>query len=134
MESSESYYFGNAAVDQVRDSGWFIGQFVPEGLRHQTELEIKWGVHPDGEKRDRPWANGRSTTISVLVCGGLAVTFHVGELPQTLTLKEPGDYVIFAPHIVHSWEAIGDTIVLSIRFPSVEVWREARPGDQGTTG
>jgi quercetin dioxygenase-like cupin family protein len=38
----------------------------------------------------------------------------------------PGDYIIFAPDAMHSWEAIGDTIVLSIRFPSVDVWQAAR--------
>jgi hypothetical protein len=131
MESNAAYYFGNAAIDQVRDSGWFVGQFVPEawGLRHQTDLEVKWGVHPDGEKRYRPWANGHATTISVLVRGSLRVTFYIGETTQIVTLEKGGDYIIFAPDTVHSWEAIGDTIVLSIRFPSVDVWQASRVGD-----
>jgi len=47
----------------------FVGQFVPPefGLRRQTAVELKWGVHPDGDKRRTPWANGNGTTISVLV-------------------------------------------------------------------
>jgi hypothetical protein len=131
MESNSAYYFGNAAIDQVRDSGWFVGQFVPEawGLRHQTDLEVKWGVHPDGEKRHRPWANGRATTISVLVRGSLRVTFYINESPLTVSLGKVGDYIIFTLDTVHSWEAIGDTIVLSIRFPSVDVWQAARASD-----
>ena len=54
MIDQAPFYFGNAATDQVRGSGWFIGQFVaPElGLRHQTDVEVKWGLHPDGDKRD----------------------------------------------------------------------------------
>lgn len=131
MDFNRSFYFGNAAADQVRDSGWFVGQFVPAalGLRHQTDVEIKWGVHPDGEKRPRPWANGHATTISVLIRGSLRVAFHVGDTPQIVTLQREGDYIIFGPDTVHSWEAIGDTIVLSVRFPSVEAWRAARLAD-----
>jgi quercetin dioxygenase-like cupin family protein len=107
----------------VRGSGWFIGQFVPAelGLRHQTELELKWGVHPDGEKRSHPWANRNGTTISVLIEGSLKVTFHIDGATKEVTLRTRGDYLAFGPEVVHSWEAIGDTIVLSVRFPSVEV-------------
>jgi hypothetical protein len=128
MGANESFYFGNAVADQVRNSGWFVGQFVSPvlGLRHQTDVEVKWGIHPDGEKRPQPWANGHATTISVLIHGCLRVTFHLGEAPQVVTLEKEGDYIIFAPATVHSWEAIGDTVVLSVRFPSVEVWRAAR--------
>lgn len=129
MVSNGSFYGGNAAIDQVRDSGWFVGQFVPAelGLRHQTDVEVKWGIHPDGEKRPQPWANRHATTISILIHGTLRVTFHVGETPQIVTLEKEGDYIIFGPDTVHSWEAIGHTVVLSLRFPSVEVWRTARP-------
>lgn len=129
MAGGEGFYFGNATADQVRGSGWFVGQFVPPaaGLRHQRAVEIKWGVHPDGEKRARPWASGHATTISVLIRGCLRVTFHQGETPQVVTLAAEGDYVVFAPDTVHSWEAIGDTVVMSVRFPSVEAWQAARP-------
>jgi hypothetical protein len=131
MDPTRSFYFGNAVVDQVRDSGWFVGQFVPAelGLRHQNDVEVKWGIHPDGEKRPRPWASGHGTTISVLIHGILRVTFHVDPTPQIVTLQKEGDYLIFGPDTVHSWEAIGHTVVLSLRFPSVEVWRAARPAD-----
>lgn len=131
MATDASFYFGNAAVDQVRGSGWFVGQFVPAalGLRHQTDVEVKWGIHPDGEKRAHPWANGHATTISVLIHGTLRVAFHVGGAPQVVMLQKEGDYLIFAPETVHSWEAIGHTVVLSVRFPSIEVWRAARLGE-----
>jgi hypothetical protein len=35
--------------------------------------------------------------------------------------------MVSGPDVVHSWEAIGDTLVLSVRFPSVEVGEPARP-------
>jgi hypothetical protein len=123
MDNSKSFYSGNATMDQVRGSGWFIGQFVPAelGLRHQTDVEVKWGRHNDGERRSHPWANGNATTISVLIRGVLRVEFQVDGTSQVITLQTEGDYVVFGPDILHTWEATGDTIVLSIRFPSVEV-------------
>jgi hypothetical protein len=127
MGSQKPFYFGNAKADQVRGSGWFVGQFVQAelGLRRQTEVELKWGIHPDGDKRPQPWANQNGTTISVLIEGCLRVTFHVDGTRQEATLRTKGDYVIFGPDVVHSWEAVGDTIVLSVRFPSVEVGSRA---------
>jgi hypothetical protein len=123
MGSKKPFYFGNAKADQVRGSGWFVGQFVPAelGLRRQTDVELKWGVHPDGEKRPEPWANRNGTTISVLIEGSLKMTFHIDGTQQEVTLRTKGDYVAFGPEVVHSWEVVGDTIVLSVRFPSVEV-------------
>ena len=130
MCSKKPFYFGNAKADQVRGSGWFVGQFVPAefGLRRQTDVELKWGLHPDGEKRPEPWANQNGTTISVLIEGSLKVTFHVDGVQEEVTLGTKGDYVVFGPEVVHSWEAVGATIVLSVRFPSVEV------GSQTTRG
>lgn len=127
MASSETYYVGNAQIDQMRGTGWFIGQFVPAdlGLRHQIDVELKWGIHPDGEKRSHPWANGNGTTISVLIEGKISVAFHVGETLQVVTLQQAGEYIIFGPDVVHAWEAIGHTVVLSVRFPSVEVGSNA---------
>ena len=123
MASKKPFYFGNAEADQLRGSGWFVGQFVPAelGLRRQTDVELKWGIHPDGDKRPEAWANQNGTTISVLVQGSLKVTFYIDSAPEEVTLRTKGDYVVFGPEVVHSWEAIGDTIVLSVRFPSVEV-------------
>ena len=127
MENDRNFYFGNAAADQVRGSGWFVGQFVPAefGLRRQTDVELKWGIHPDGEKRSQPWATRNGTTISVLIEGSLRVTFHFDGTEEVITLRTKGDYVVFGPEVVHGWEAVGDTIVLTVRFPSVEVGSRA---------
>ena len=123
MRDGKGFYFGNANADQVRGSGWFVGQFVASefGLRRQTDVEVKWGVHSDGDKRPRPWANRNGTTISVLITGSLRITFHVDGTQEEVTLQTRGDYVVFGPDVVHSWEATGETIVVSVRFPSVEV-------------
>jgi hypothetical protein len=127
--TSVDFDFGNAISDQVRGSGWFVGLFVaPDlGLRHQTDVEIKWGIHADGEKRPKAWATGSATTVSVLVRGNLRVTFQADDGPEVISLEKEGDYIIFAPDTVHSWETVGDTVVISVRFPSVEAWKRARP-------
>jgi hypothetical protein len=131
MGIERSFYFGNAAVDQVRGTGWFLGQFVPPemGLRHQTEVELKWAIHRDGDRRvNDAEANRNATTISVLIRGTLRTTFEVDGTARVVTLKKQGDYVIFGPEIVHSWEALGETVVLSVRFPSIEIARLAAAG------
>lgn len=123
MNARREFYFGNASADRVRGTGWFVGQFIPAaiGARHQTALELKWGVHPDGEHRkEGAAADGYATTISVLIRGALRMWFDVDGSRQEMTLNNEGDYVIFGPEIVHSWQAIGETLVLSVRFPSVE--------------
>ena len=87
-------------------------------------VELKWAIHPDGERRrGAAAANGHATTISVLIHGALRATFHIDGTPHVVTLQKEGDYVIFGPDVVHSWEALGDTVVLSVRFPSIEVGR-----------
>jgi len=128
MSTNGSFYFGNAAADQVRGTGWFVGQFVPPelGPRHQTAVELKWAVHPKGEQRRHgAEANHNATTISVLVHGELRTTFHIGGTLHVFTLHRQGDYVIFGPQIIHSWEALSDSLALSVRFPSIEVTRLA---------
>jgi quercetin dioxygenase-like cupin family protein len=55
------------------------------------------------------------------VAGALRVTFHLDGAQTQVTLAAKGDYVVFGPDVVHSWEALGETIVLSVGFPSVEV-------------
>jgi quercetin dioxygenase-like cupin family protein len=69
----------------------------------------------------------------VLIEGALRVTFHVDGSEKQVTMKTKGDYVVFGPEVVHSWTATGATIVLSIRFPSVEVGAKAA-GDKADPG
>lgn len=99
VDSKKAFYFGNAKADDVRGSGWFVGQFVPAelGLRHETAVELKWGIHPDGEKRPQPWANQNGTTISVLIEGSLRLRFYIDGTQQEVMLRTKGDYVAFGP-------------------------------------
>ncbi|TDC27881.1 signal peptidase I [Micromonospora sp. 15K316] len=120
----ETVYVGNAGVDGATDGGWLLGHFVPKGeIRHSTDVEIKWGVHPPGETRAR-WATGeRRTALLVLVSG----RFRVELRDRTVLLGEPGDYVVWGPGVDHSWYAEQESVVLTVRWPSVPGYRVEPP-------
>ncbi|MEU9509207.1 signal peptidase I [Micromonospora sp. NPDC048170] len=117
-------YVGNAGVDGATNAGWLLGHFMPRGdARHSDDVEVKWGVHPAGEARSR-WATGeRRTALLVLVSGRFRV-----ELPdRTVLLGEPGDYVVWGQGVDHSWYAEHESVVLTVRWPSVPGYRVAPP-------
>lgn len=98
-------------------TGWFIGAFdgLPEDLRKNEFFEVKWYPHPKGQKSG-PKPPSRALTLSVLISGKFAIRFREGggESVESL-LKEPGDYLIWGPGLEHEWEALEDSVVLSVR-------------------
>lgn len=109
-------YVGRAGDDAAADHGWLLGHFKPPGdPRHSENVEIKWGVHPPGDRR-AAWATGEvRTALLVLISGRFRV-----ELPdRTVLLTAPGDYVVWGRGIDHSWYAEQQSIVLTVRWPSV---------------
>ncbi len=109
-------YVGNADVDGAADRGWLLGHFRPPGdVRHSTDVEIKWGVHPRGDRRAR-WVEGEKRTALLLLVSG---RFRV-ELPgRDVVLSRRGDYVIWGQGVDHSWYAEEESIVLTVRWPSI---------------
>ncbi len=120
----DGIYVGNAATENL--NGWFIGQFIPPelGPRHQTDVELKWGIHPAGETRAQSWVRyKKATTVSILIQGIFQIHLRAdGEIKEVL-LQKQGDYVTMPPGVDHIWAAITDSVVMSVRFPSL-------PGDQ----
>ncbi|MFG3303385.1 signal peptidase I [Micromonospora chersina] len=117
-------YVGNAAVDGATDAGWLLGHFKPLGdVRHSTEVEVKWGVHPVGETRSQ-WATGeRRTALLVLISGA----FRIELADRTVVLRAPGDYVVWGRGVDHSWYAERESVVLTVRWPSVPGYRVDPP-------
>jgi hypothetical protein len=116
----EGVEHGNAVREGAEMGGWFVGQFMPQENRRRTDFELKWGVHPKGEREEHGWvANKTSTTFSVLIEGTFLLRMRAGNRIQEILLKERGDYVIWKPGVEHTWEAPSDCIILSIRCPSV---------------
>lgn len=108
---------GNAAADSTETRGWFVGHFIDQslGLRHSDDVELKWGAHKAGEARE-DWVTGETrTAIAILVSGKSEMEFR----DQTVHLSRPGDYVMWTKGIDHRWRIIEDSIVLTIRWPSV---------------
>ncbi|MGK5676727.1 signal peptidase I [Micromonospora sp. URMC 106] len=120
----DTVYVGNAGVDGATNAGWLLGHFMPAGdVRHSTDVEVKWGVHPAGEARSR-WATGERRTALLVLLGG---RFRV-ELPdRTVVLREPGDYVVWGRGVDHSWYAERESVVLTVRWPSVPGYRVEPP-------
>jgi len=108
---------GNAVKDGKE--GWFVGQFVPPsfGLVRQQAVEIKWAQHAKGERRPRFGRWPKATTISILVNGCFVVRLKLPDGMREIVLATPGDFVAFRPGVDHSWEALEDCLVITVRFP-----------------
>ncbi|WP_428965548.1 cupin domain-containing protein [Micromonospora fluostatini] len=120
----ETVYVGNAGVDGATNGGWLLGHFMPTGeVRHSADVEVKWGVHRAGESRER-WATGeRRTTLLVLVSGRFRV-----ELPdRTVLLAAAGDYVVWGRGVDHTWYAERESLLVTVRWPSVPGYRVGPP-------
>ena len=113
-----SWYTGNANDDGEKYRGWLVGHFVAEGdIRTSDAVEVKWGVHPAGQDRPDGWSVGemRSTAI-ILVSGRMRTELSDGG---TAVLDRPGDYMVWGPGIDHTWRAEEDTVLITVRWPSL---------------
>ena len=79
------------------------------------------GILAAGDIRANGWSlNRTSTTISILIEGSLVALFRGPGWRQEVTLKRKGDYVIFREGVEHSWYSEVESLVLTIRTPSVK--------------
>lgn len=117
--------FGNAFRDGAATRQWFLGPFLDAraGLRATDRLEVKWGVHPRGQER-ADWApSGSTVTLSVLVRGRFRIGFRgPGDDVESrnVDLSEEGDYAIWSPEVEHTWRALEDSVVLTVRWPETD--------------
>jgi quercetin dioxygenase-like cupin family protein len=110
------WYSGNAAEDGRATRGWLLGHFIDpsEGVRSNKDVEVKWGIHPAGEKRAEWTADDQRTTLVLLIQG----SFRIDLTETSVTLTRQGDYALWRPGIDHSWQALSDSIVVTVRWPS----------------
>jgi hypothetical protein len=113
---SGRWHHGNAAEDGKDYRGWVLGAFIgpAEGVRSSKDVEVKWGIHPIGDKR-AAWSADDQRTILVLLIEG---TFRVDLTEGSVTMARQGDYLLWGPGIDHSWEALAPSVVLTVRWPS----------------
>jgi len=121
---TEPIYVGNAEEDAPENRGWLLGHFKPaDDPRHSEDVEIKWAIHPRGDQRSQ-WVAGEKRTAMLLLISG---RFRVSLPDRTVLLAEQGDYVVFHG-ISHSWHAEENSVVLTVRWPSIHGY--AAPGDR----
>ncbi|WP_328498800.1 signal peptidase I [Streptomyces sp. NBC_00414] len=127
----DSVYVGHAGKDAALDRGWLLGHFKEHGdPRHSEAVEVKWGVHPRGEERAQ-WVEGEvRTALLVLISGRFRMEFP----GRSVLLEEQGDYVVWGQGVDHSWVAEDESVVLTVRWPSVSGYAvsqaEERPGSR----
>jgi hypothetical protein len=83
-------------------------------VRSSKDVEVKWGIHPAGEKRAQWTADDQRTTLVLLVHGN----FRIDLTETSVTLGKQGNYLLWGSGIDHSWEALSDSVVLTVRWPS----------------
>ena len=117
-------YTGSARADAPPNRGWLLGHFMPPGhLRHSTEVEIKWGVHPKGDRRAQ-WVTGETRIALILLVSG---RFRLEFPGRAVVLATQGDYVVF-DGVDHSWYAEDDSVIVGVRWPSVPGYAIATTG------
>ena len=107
---------GNAFEDGGPYRGWIVGNFIEpaDDVRNSSDVEIKWGVHKAGEERAE-WTTGETRTSIMFLISG----HFVQKLPdREVDLAMPGDYVMWGPGVVHAWEALEDSTMLTVRWVS----------------
>jgi hypothetical protein len=98
--------------------GWFIGNFITKNKNFKSnDFEVRWGNHFKGEKKQGIVANKSAKTLSILISGKFLLKFPKNN--KEIVLSKVGDYSFWDSGIYHSSEALEDSIVLTIRWPSV---------------
>ena len=100
-----------------RKRSWLLGNFMEDGDPRKTpNIEMSWGIWPKGFKREAWATNKTAHTLSILINGKVKLDFP----EKTVVLERLGDYVLWTPTVPHIWEALEDSVLQSIRWPSVK--------------
>lgn len=109
-------------IDKRNGNLWVMGHFMePDSSLQSNDLEIKWGLHHPGESKDSLGTNLQSKTLAILIRGKISLKFP--DHNQEIVLEKEGDYVYWDRGVVHSWSVQEESLVITIRWPSI-------PGDQ----
>ena len=109
-------FAGNAATASRNTRGWFLGHFMPAGdPLHNTDVEVKWFVHAKGDTRP-VWSPASDVrTLNILIRGRFVLLFPDHEM----LLENEGDFVLFGPGVAHSYRAEEESLILTVRWPSI---------------
>ena len=121
---------GNALADGARHQGWFIGRFleIPHDLRSSDAVEVKWSTHFAGTQKQFWGMSEEATTLCVLIKGQVSLQFPGREC----LLSQEGDYAIWSAGVPHRWVVVQESLVLTVRWPSVPEAYRAQVGGSPT--
>lgn len=112
--------------------GWFIGGFLDPttaGLRFTDDLEVKWSVHPEGDERPGIAPGADTATLTILISGAFEQIFPDDQ--RTHRLERPGDFALFGPGVPHTWRALADSVMLTVRWQPSTASAETAAGQHG---
>lgn len=111
---------GNLTDKTKEDSnrrGWFLGHFMAPNSKFKNDnFEVKWGIHPKGDRKKTSAKNSTAKTIAILIKGKFVIRFSDDK---EVLLSKIGDFVYWDGKIYHTYEALTNSIVLTIRWPSI---------------
>jgi hypothetical protein len=113
---------GNAtdAFKTQQRNGWFVGHFIDScALCRTRDVEVKWALHPAGDAKASSGVNKTAKTMSVLIRGRFRLMFDEGDTVQEVLLEREGDYALWDAGVAHSWVTEEDSVILTVRWPSV---------------
>ncbi len=109
---------GNFNSQSEAYRGWIIGHFIdPSSPFHTSDFELKWGNHSAGESKSQVGTNQTAQSLAILISGQFQ--FEFPDQKQTIILKQLGDYVYYPAGISHTWKALEDCLLLTLRWPSL---------------
>jgi hypothetical protein len=122
----EQWYTGNAESDAGENRSWLVGHFkARDDIRYDEDVEVKVSSHLAGDERPE-WTTGEvRRTFFMLMSGRWRLDLAVeGEVDganrrETVMLEKPGDYVVWGPGVAHSYRAVDDSVVVTVRWPSL---------------
>jgi hypothetical protein len=99
--------------------GWFIGNFLDPsvGPRFTDDIEVKWSIHPQGDHRPDIAPGADTITLTILIKGRFEQTFP-DQHPGRMLMERPGDFALYGPGIPHTWRALADSVMLTVRWPA----------------
>lgn len=108
---------GNVSEASAKTRGWFLGHFMPgaENPLRSEAVELKWWTHAKGETRPEMAPGNPVRTLNVLIRGRFVLVFP----DQEVLLEKEGDFVLFGPGMPHSYRSVEESLVLTVRWPSL---------------
>jgi hypothetical protein len=116
----QSVITGNAASIAPHRHGWFLGHFITEDPARATpHVEVKWAHHKKGETNRAFAANKTAHSLSILISGRFRLQFQEPAGIREVLLHAQSDFALWPPGLPHNWLAEEDSIILTVRWPSL---------------